>query len=178
QVGCPRASHLIELILPQRVGPMVERFTRTERRRRVVHQHGDATERPFAERNQILYLALVTHVGAEERGPSAASRNQPDGFLAAGFIDIRDEDGRAIPCEAGGDHATASGAARAGDDGDWRGAAAHCGLPNAECGFDCGLSRDAATRGGRANATMLLPDAAPFLPPPHTITTYWRPLRV
>jgi hypothetical protein len=28
---------------------------------------------------------------------------------------------------------------------------------------------------GKANATMLLPDGAPFLPPPHTMTTYWRP---
>src|SRR5262249_39383457 len=28
---------------------------------------------------------------------------------------------------------------------------------------------------GRANATMLLPEGASFLPPPHTITTYSRP---
>ncbi len=29
---------------------------------------------------------------------------------------------------------------------------------------------------GRAKATMLLPEGAPFLPPPHTITMYSRPL--
>ena len=31
---------------------------------------------------------------------------------------------------------------------------------------------------GSANATMLLPDGAPFLPPPQTITTYCLPLIV
>lgn len=54
------------------------------------------------------------------------------------------------------------------------------------CSFLCALRAlcvDAVTAAdavdchcyGSANATMLPPDGAPFLPPPHTMTTYCRP---
>ena len=146
-----RGEHRAKQVGLDRVGPVFERLTGTKRRRCVVHDDADGAERPLTEGEEVADFLVNAHVRPAERRAAADLLDQTDGLAAAFVVHVGHDDVGTLPGEALRERAPATRSAGAGDDD------AHC---------------------GSAKATTLLPDGAPFLPPPHAMTTNWRPLIV
>src|SRR5579872_298524 len=109
-------EHRTEQIDAYDLRPMVERLVRTKCGGRVVDEYVHVPVTALGKRHEVADLTVVADVGAIKRRASAFAHDRLGGLLSAGFVDVGDDDRRAVPREAQRNGAPASRAASAGDD--------------------------------------------------------------
>jgi hypothetical protein len=100
-----------------RLKPMFHLEPGTKWPRGIVDKYAQGAEGIFRECHEIEDLALIPHIGTEERRSAAIVPDELDSFLAAYLVEIGHDDGGTMTRQMRGDRSTAARAAGAGHDG-------------------------------------------------------------